>query len=384
MSRLLRVSLALGAVFFVAILSACGSDVPSGQVAKVDNLTISEKAFDRWLTISALSGGGGAVPDAPEFTKCIATAKAAAAKPAKGQAKPTDAQYKQQCQSRYDQLLQQTATFLIRSTWLDKEADRQGVKVTKEQVAKEFEKARLAAFPKAADFKAFLKSTGSQLADLEFRQRTQLLQQKITEKITKDVKAPTEADLKAYYEKNKSQFGQPEARTLQVVVNSDKAKAAAAKKAIESGQSWSSVVKQYSDDPTTKSTGGTLRNVQKGQGEKAFDEAAFSAKKGTLVGPVKTTNGYYVFRVVNIRPEKYTKLDDVKAQLKSQLASENQQKVLTKFGQEYQKRWRAKTVCVKKATVQDCKNWKAPKTTSTAATTTPAATTTTPTTTTSK
>ena len=35
MSRLLRVSLALCAVFFVSILSACGSDVPGDSVAKV-------------------------------------------------------------------------------------------------------------------------------------------------------------------------------------------------------------------------------------------------------------------------------------------------------------------------------------------------------------
>lgn len=372
MPRLLRVSLALCAVFFVAILSACGSEVPDSSVAKVDNLTISNKAFDRWLTIAAKSGGGqgggAAVPDGPGFKKCVAAAKAAQPKLQKGQTQPTDVQYKQQCQARYTQLLQQTATFLIRSTWLDKEAARQGVKVSDKDVAAEFDKARVAAFPKAADFVSFMKTSGSQLADLQFRQRTQILQQKITEKITKGIKPPTDKDLQAYYQKNRKQFGTPESRTLQVILNSDKAKAQAGLDAVKSGQSWASATKKYSNDPTTKDTGGILRDVQKGQGEKAFDDAVFAAKKGQIVGPIKTSSGWYVFRVSKIVPENIQPFSKVKAQLSAQLASETQQKTLTKFGLDYQKRWKKKTECVKRATVPDCKNYKAPKPTAPAAT----------------
>jgi foldase protein PrsA len=367
MPRFLRVSLALCAVFFVSILSACGSGVPGDSAAKVDNVTISNQAFDRWANIAARSGagqgGGAGVPDAPNFTKCIAAAKLTQPKLPKGTPAPTDAQYKQQCQTKYTQLLQQTATFLIRSTWLDKEADRQGVKVSDKDVVTEFDKARVAAFPKAADFLAFMKSSGSQLADLQFRQRTQILQQKITEKITKGIKPPTDKELQAYYEKNRAQFGTPESRTLQVILNSDKAKAAAGLAAVKSGQSWSSATKKYSNDPTTKDSGGVLRDVQKGQGEKTFDDAVFKAKKGQIIGPIKTSSGYYVFRVTNVTPEDIQPFSKVKPQLQSQLASENQQKTLTKFGAEYSKRWKKKTECSKKALVQDCNNYKAPKAT---------------------
>ena len=372
MSRLLRVSLALCAVFFVSVLAACGSGVPGDSVAKVDNVTISEKAFDRWLNIAARSGGGqggsAAVPDAPKFTQCIAITRKTSPKPLKGTPAPTDAQLKQQCQTRYDQLHQQAATFLIRSTWLDKEADRQGVKVSEEDVAKAFDKARAAAFPKASDFVKFMESSGAQLADLQYRQRTQLLQQKITEKITKDVKAPTDKQAKAYYEKNRQQFGTPETRTLEVILNQDKAKAAAGLAAVKGGMDWKQATKQFSDDPTTKDTGGVLRDVQKGQGEKAFDDAVFAAKKGVIVGPIKTTSGYYVFRVKNIRPEKIQPFNIVKPTIMSQLATQNQQQALSKFGTEYTKRWKAKTECVKKALIPDCKNYKAPKTTTTAPT----------------
>ncbi len=365
MHRLLRVSLALCAVFFAAILASCGGGVPGGSVAKVDNLTISNKAFDRWATIAAKSGSGqggaAGLPDAPNFTACIAAAKKVQTPLPKGTPKPTDAQYKQQCETRLTQIQQQTGTFLIRSTWLDKEAARQGVKVTDKEVAAAFDKARVAAFPKAADFVTFMKNSGSQLADLEFRQRTQILQQKITEKITKDIKAPTDKDLQAYYQKNRKQFGTPESRTLQVILNSDKAKAQAGLAAVKKGEKWASATKRFSNDPTTKDTGGVLRDVQKGQGEKAFDDAVFAAKKGAIIGPIKTTSGYYVFRVTSITPENIQPFSAVKAQIASQLASQNQQQALTKFGVDYSKRWKKKTECVKKVLVPDCNNYKAPK-----------------------
>ena len=43
------------------------------------------------------------MPDAPDYKQCIAEKKKTAAKPAKGQPEPTDAQYKTQCQQQYAQ-----------------------------------------------------------------------------------------------------------------------------------------------------------------------------------------------------------------------------------------------------------------------------------------
>src|SRR5438094_10075419 len=99
--------LALGA-FFVAMalaLAACGgSSIPGNAVAKVGDSSITKDTFNHWMAVAAISsagssepGKGGAsaqVPDAPNFTKCIAEKKAGAPAPAKGQPKPTDAQFK--------------------------------------------------------------------------------------------------------------------------------------------------------------------------------------------------------------------------------------------------------------------------------------------------
>ena len=120
--------------------------------------------------------------------------------------------------------------------------------------------------------------------------------------MTKGKDKVTDAQIAAYYNKNKARFAQPERRDLRIVLTKDKAKAEQAKKALESGQSFKSVAKKYSIDQASKAQGGKLPAVAKGQQEKALDNAIFNAKKGKLTGPVKTQFGYYVFDVTQDHP----------------------------------------------------------------------------------
>src|SRR5207249_3130313 len=124
----------------------------------------------------------------------------------------------------------------------------------------------------------------------------------VRSKVIKGKDKVTDAQIASYYNKNKQRFAQPERRDLLVVLTRDKGKADAAKKAIDSGQSWAKVAKQYSIDQASKAQGGKLPGVAKGQQEKAFDDAIFSAKTGQTVGPVKTQFGFYVFRVTKVTP----------------------------------------------------------------------------------
>ena len=376
MPKITRVSLALGAVFFALVLAACGNSVPDNAVFNTDGTTTSKATFERWLAIagkSSAQGGSSAAPIPPDYTKCIAALKAAAPKPVKGQAKPTDKQYKAQCEAQYNQLKDQVMTFLIRAQWLESEAKKQGITVTDAEVQKSLDQARKQAFPKAADFQKFLKQSGQTMADLMFRQRSQVLEQKITQKLNEGSTKVSDADIKAYYEKNKyKQFGQPEKRDLKVVLTKDKAQAEAAKKAIESGESWDKVVTQYSIDPTTRDNGGVIKEQQQSNGEKSFTGPVFKAKKGQLEGPVKTTDGYYIFEVTGITPPNAQPLSPaLKQSIKQIVISERQRTALTKFGKEYQDRWKSKTECAKGYTVQDCDNAPKEKKTSSTATTPP-------------
>jgi foldase protein PrsA len=354
--------------FFVpaAIVAGCGEpEIPGNAVAEVDGTAIDKAEFEHWMNIAAKSSGaqGAAVPKPPDYTECIAQARKAAAKPAKGQPKQTDADFKKQCQQQYGQLRDQVLGLLISYEWITREAADRGIKVSDEEVSKSFEQQKKQSFPKEADYQKFLKTSGQSEDDLLMRVRFNLLLNKLRDKITKGKDQVTDQQIKDYYEKNKSQFAQPERRDLHIVLTKKEAQAKQAKAALQSGQPFAKVAKQYSIDDASKAQGGKLPGVAKGQQEKAFDAAIFNAPKGKIVGPVKTQFGWYVFRVDSIDKASQQSLEQAKPTIKQVLASQNQQKALDAFIKDFRKRWKEKTDCREGFVTQDCKN--APKPTPT-------------------
>jgi foldase protein PrsA len=371
MKRKIRLFPALGAFFAVAAaVSACGGDgVPGNAVVRVGDQSIKKSTFDHWMRIAAISQQGqqnpsattppkANIPDAPDFKACIAQKAKTAPKPAKGQPEPTTAQLKQQCKQEYEGLKSQVLDFLVKTTWLDGEAEEQNVKVTDRDVQKKLDEAKKG-LGTEQDFQRFLTRAGLTEADVFYQQRSQLLEQKLTEKITKGKDKVTDAQVNQYYEKNKERFAQPERRDLRVVLTKTKERADDARSALDGGQSWKAVAKRFSTDPTSKNSAGKLPDVAKGQQEKAFDTAIFKARKGVLTGPVKTQFGYYIFVVTDVTPGKQQSLRESSASIKQILAQENQRKALETYGKDYRKRWKSETKCREEFMIADCDN--APK-----------------------
>jgi foldase protein PrsA len=366
-------TLALGAFFVpAAIFAGCGG-VPGDAVATVDGTSISKSDFDHWMTVAAKSGGqsGAAAPKPPAFADCIKQKRKTTPAPAKGQPKVTDAQLKKQCKQEYNSLRDQVMQLLVSFEWIEGEAKAKGIKVSDKEVQASFDKQKKQAFPKAADFDKFLKDSGQTEGDILKRVRLDTLSNKIRDKVTKGKDKVTDAQIAAFYNKNKARFAQPERRDLRIVLTKGKAKAEQARKAIAGGQSFAKVAKKYSIDQASKAQGGKLPAVAKGQQEKALDQAIFAASKNKLTGPIKTQFGFYVFEVTKITKASQQTLDQAKATIKQTLASQNQQKALDKFVKSFRKRWKAKTDCADAFRTQDCKN--APKATPTPTATAPAA-----------
>lgn len=368
MTKSLRSLSALGAVLFALVgLSACGGGIPGDAVVQVGGKSITKKTFDHWMQVASAStaatGGKVVVPEPPSYSACIAHLAATAPKPAKGQKAPTTAQLKTQCEQQYKSLQQQVLGFLISSEWVIGEASSLGVKLTDAEVRKQFLKIKNQQFPKAAEFEKFLTTSGQSVSDLLLRiKAVSLLPQKIEAKIVKDKGKVTEAQITKYYNTNKSRFGTPEKRSVQIILTKTEAAAKSAKKEVESGKSFASVAKKVSIDPTSKAKGGLLPEVIKGEEEKALDAAIFSASKNVLSGPIKTPFGFYVFEVKGITAGQQQPLSKVKASIKQQLTATQQQTALTEFVKAFKKKWTAKTDCRAGYVVADCKQYKAPKT----------------------
>lgn len=319
----------LGLMLLAAVLSSFGG-VASDDVAKVgDAGSISKSEFNRWFVIVASQ------PQPGQKTK--------PAPPKPGT-------------KEYDAVKQQVMTFLLSAKWIEGEAAERGITVTDEEVDRQFKQTKDQSFPNEKAYQRFLKSSGQAETDLKFRVRLDALSNKIREQVTADAASVSDSQVEKYYNDNKQQFEQPERRDVEVVKVKTQADAQKALKRVESGDNFKVVAKDVSIDPASKSQGGRLIAVSKGQQEAAFDAAIFSATKNKIVGPIKTDTGYYIFKVTKVTPGSKQGLDQAKAGIKQLLASQNQQKQLDSFATGFRAKWRAESDCADAYLIADCRN----------------------------
>ena len=135
-------------------------------------------------------------------------------------------------------------------------------------------------------------------------------------KQTSDIKL-SDSEIKAYFDKNQAQYGQPEqvkARHI-LLKTEDEAKQVIAQ--LKAGANFEQLAKEKSTDETTKANGGELGYFSRGKMTPEFEKAAFALKVGTYTTePVKTEFGYHVILVEDhkqaVVPD-YTKIKDTVA-----------------------------------------------------------------------
>lgn len=303
------------AIAIAATTAGCGG-VPGSAVATVDGESIDREMYDRWLAVAAKS-------DSRANKRALR-----------------------------DQVLQQ----LISYRWLEAEASERGITVAQSDVRKTFDQQRKASFPKDADYRKWLSSSGQTEDDLLLRVRAEMLSNKIRDQVTKDVAPVTDRQVAAYYEENKPRFAEPERRDLRVVLTTRKADAERARAALAAGRSWSAVAKEFSVDRATRSKGGLMPGVASGQQAEDFDKAVFAARRGKLTGPVKTQLGHYVFEVTKVSRGKQQTLAEATPAIKSLLAAAGQQKAIDGFLEAFRTKWKAKTECGDDYRTRDCSN----------------------------
>ncbi len=171
--------------------------------------------------------------------------------------------------------------------------------------------------------------------------RENLPVQMVQEKVSGNAE-PTDEEIQKYYEQNKeAQFTTPEQVCVRhILFNKDqKQKAEDVKKQLEDGDDFAKLAKKYSQDPGSAKKGGDLGCLSKGDTVPSFEEAAFGAKEGEIVGPVKTQFGYHILKVTDEKPKQTRPLSEVEPQIRSQLASQKQSEAFSKWlGEQKKKR----------------------------------------------
>ncbi len=131
-------------------------------------------------------------------------------------------------------------------------------------------------------------------------------------------KAPglTDAALRKYYDANLKSFEVGDRVRVSHVLFKDRAKAEEAAREARKGEPFEDLVKAA---PAAGGSGADLGFIEKGTFVKEFENAAFSAAPGSIVGPVKTVYGYHVLSVGERKPAGLQPFEEVKAKIASDL-----------------------------------------------------------------
>jgi parvulin-like peptidyl-prolyl isomerase len=310
-------SLALAAVALAAVTlvaAGCGDsdEVPADAVAVVDGTTITRSSLDGLLS---------------RAKKSYTAQKRAFPKAGT---------------SEYQSLQTQAVAYLVQREEYAREADKLGIDVTDQQIAKKVAEVKKQYFGgNQTKFEKGLADQGYTKATLEEDIRSQLLTEGIYKKVTSDAKV-TDADVKSYYEKNRANYTVPESRSVRHILVKTKADADRIRAELVNGGDFAALAKANSIDPGSKDAGGKL-TVSKGQTVAPFDKAAFSLDTNELSQPIKTQFGYHLIQPLgDVKPGSVTPFDQVKDQIRTQLESEKKNTAVNKWVADVEKEYKGK------------------------------------------
>ncbi len=156
-----------------------------------------------------------------------------------------------------------------------------------------------------------------------------------TVKLRREIEVPEE-ELKAYYNDNQGDFTREEqirARHILLRITPDRPAEMAeneldiVRQRIEAGEDFADLAGEVSEDESNSTRGGTLGFFGRGRMVPAFEEAAFNAAVGELVGPVKTDFGYHLIEVQDKRAGGLQPFEEVQAAVRSRLIGERVQEI---------------------------------------------------------
>jgi foldase protein PrsA len=301
MSFRIRRNIALPLLALVAVLAlaACGggsssADVPEGSIAVVGDKTVTKEQFDALM----------------EQQKRAAESKKQDF-PAAGTA-------------QYEAVKAVVVKGLVEQQEWELEAEARGIEVTDQEIETQLNQQKEQyGLTDEQKYQAELAKAGITDAQVRDQVRLGILTNKLSEAVTKNV-AVTDADVKAYYDKNRSTYEQPESREVRHILVKTEAQAQKLHDQIENGADFAALAKKYTQDTASKADGGKF-TAFKGRTVQAFDDFVFSAKTGELSDPIKTEFGWHLIETLGpIKPGTTTSLDDVKDKIQATLLQTKQ------------------------------------------------------------
>ncbi len=230
---------------------------------------------------------------------------------------------------------------LVTYTVLTQETRARKIVVTDAEVDENLKQMR-SQFPNEDAFKKALAARGMTLEKLKSDAKIDMSINKMVEAEVASQGAPTDAQVREFYDKNPDKFKQDEAvRASHILFRvPENADAATKKKALDQAQSvlkearagadFAELAKKYSADGSAQQ-GGDLNFFTKGQMVPAFDQAAFSMKPGQISDIVTTQFGYHIIKVTDRRAASTVPFEQVSERIKEYLTEQQKQQKAQAF-----------------------------------------------------
>ncbi|QDK36109.1 peptidyl-prolyl cis-trans isomerase [Bdellovibrio sp. NC01] len=207
--------------------------------------------------------------------------------------------------------------FLVKSLTLDW-ARSQSIVVSENSLDKEVDKLR-ASYPDDLSFRRALAQENLSFSEWREELRYVMIEREVFKKINEKVKAPSEDEIKRYYEDRKDQYKRKERIYIRQVVVDNEAKADAIKLDLKT-KDFAEVAKKFSITPESKN-GGVVGWIEKGTVD--YFDPLFSAGSG--VQTVKSPFGVHLIKVEKKAPASTTPLEEVKPQIIRALKAQREQ-----------------------------------------------------------
>jgi len=236
--------------------------------------------------------------------------------------------------------LQESLEQVINNKLLLQDAARKGLSVSEEEVDNAINTFLANNGLTLQQLEDTLVSSGSSIDLFRNNIRNSLLLQQEIRDITKNISAPSEAEVRAYYDQNNQTFTTiPGAVTRQLLIyanETNQAEKLGEIKAIAAqynGTNFCDLVSKYSEDNLSVSRCG-LYDFQQGQLLPEYEQVVFNSEPGTTK-IIRTRLGYHIVQIINITLPRQLSFEEAKKGISNYLVLLKKQAVLNQYIQSF-------------------------------------------------
>lgn len=143
-----------------------------------------------------------------------------------------------------------------------------------------------------------------------------------TANMSSDVKI-TDEEIKTYYEQNLKNFTQPQQQQYSMIQVATPEEAAEIESALKQGADFATLASEKSTDKFSAANKGVIGLMEATSTPSEIIDANLT-EKGQFSAPIKSTAGYIIFRLDDIKPEVIKPLDQVKSQIETTLRQDSE------------------------------------------------------------